>query len=216
MKIVSIHIGRVQRHADAIGSWETATFKTAVAGKQSVTRTGFAHDQQADPVNHGGPDKAVLGYAVQNYPAWQQELEIPAFDAGALGENLCLAGVTEAEVCLGDRYRAGGVVLEVSQPRQPCWKQARRWGVKDLVVRIVNSGRTGWYFRVIEEGELEAGQQLTLESRPHPDWTVARANEIFHHRKQDRSAMEALRDVPTLSASWKRTLEKRLAELAPD
>lgn len=213
IEIASVRTGKVRAHHSPVGLWETATFKDGVDGKLAMGRLGLAGDEQADRVSHGGVDKAVLAYASEHYQLWKQELGIKEFGLGALGENLCLKGQDEVDVCLGDRYRIGTAIVEVSQPRQPCWKQARRWGVTDLVLKVVESGRTGWYLRIIEPGEVEAGDTLALIERPEPDWTVAKANDILHHRKQDREAMLALKEVPSLADAWKRSLDRRLKAL---
>jgi MOSC domain-containing protein YiiM len=134
---------------------------------------------------------------------------LPGLDLpyGAFGENFTVRGVTEADVCIGDVFAVGGVLVQVSQPRQPCWKLARRWRVKDLAARVQATGRTGWYFRVLEEGEVTPGLRLVLRERPWPQWTVARANEIMHERRDDRAA--ALAACPSLSANWRETLHTR-------
>jgi MOSC domain-containing protein YiiM len=213
MKLVSLRIGKVQKRDSAEGSWETATYKEEVRGRILLGESGLVGDEQADRVNHGGRDKAVLVYEAEHYSRWKAELNLREFGLGSLGENLCVTEGSEAVVCLGDRYRIGQALVEVSQPRQPCWKQARRWGVKDLVLRIVESGRTGWYLRVLANGEVGAGMELELVERPRPDWPVERANKVFHHGKGDRGAMEALLAVEPLADSWKRTLARRLKEL---
>jgi len=206
MKIVSLRTGQVQTLESPEGSWQSATFKQEVAGPLALQEGGLSGDEQADTVNHGGLDKAVLVYSAAHYEFWQPEI---AF--GGLGENLVVDGGTEPTVCLGDQYRIGDAVVEVSQPRQPCWKQARRWAIHDLVPRIVESGRTGWYVRVLSQGPIDVGMTLELLHRPSPEWAIKRANQIFHHRKQDVHATQALLDVPTLANSWKRTLAKHLS-----
>src|SRR5690606_6199783 len=112
-------------------------------------------------------------------------------------------------VCIGDTYEVGGAVVQVSQPRQPCWKLARRWRIRDLAARVQETGRTGWYLRVLREGEVTAGDSLRLIDRPYAEWTIARANEIMHERRDDRDAAGALAACPLLSASWRETLRRR-------
>jgi MOSC domain-containing protein YiiM len=209
-KLVSQRVGRVKEYESAEGTWVTATYKEEVARPLRLAEMGLEGDEVADRVNHGGVDKAVLVYGAAHYGVWK----IEGFGYGALGENWVVEGWTEERVCLGDRMRVGGAVVEVSQPRQPCWKQARRWGVRDLVVQVVESGRTGWYVRVVEPGVVQMGDAMELIARPQPEWTVQRANEIFHFARQDKAAMAALREVPTLAESWKATLAKRISMLA--
>jgi MOSC domain-containing protein YiiM len=153
--------------------WTTGFYKEPTVGPVLVGRTNLEGDGQADLVNHGGPDKAVLAYSADHYPAWRSELAKPDLPFGAFGENFTVVGQTEADVCIGDRWTVGEVRLEVSQPRLPCWKLARRWRIKDLALRVDRTGRSGWYFRVLAEGQVTTGQSWRLEERPFPDWTVA-------------------------------------------
>jgi MOSC domain-containing protein YiiM len=126
--------------------------------------------------------------------------------AGALAENLTLAGIDETGVCIGDRFRVGDCEIEVSQPRQPCWKIARRWGVKSLTKEVTQTGRTGWYIRVITEGTLEVGQQLERLDRPNPDWSVARANDVLFGREADRMAVFELMNLKELAEAWRKDI----------
>jgi MOSC domain-containing protein YiiM len=131
---------------------------------------------------------------------------------GAFGENLTITGLDEQSVCIGDIFQIGPVHFEVSQPRQPCWKLARRWRMHELTGIVVRNGRSGWYLRVLNEGFIAAGTAVTLLERPNDDWTIARANEIMNHRQQDSSATLALANVPKLAGSWTDYLRER-AEL---
>lgn len=194
--------------------WATGIVKAAVAGAVRLGRTNLAGDGQADLVNHGGPDKAVCVYPAAHYPYWRTDLAL-ALEYGAFGENFTADGLTEEDVCIGDVWAVGGALVQVSQPRQPCWKLARRWAVKDLALRVQQTGRTGWYFRVIREGEVAAGDPFVLIERPEPGWTVARANNVMHHQKTDLALAADLAAVPTLSASWQSTLRSRAAKLPP-
>jgi MOSC domain-containing protein YiiM len=189
--------------------WTTGIFKTPVAGPVFAGVTGLAGDAQADLEVHGGPDKAVCAYCADHYDTWRQTPELAAMGPGAFGENFTLRGASEPIVCVGDVYRAGELVLQVSQPRQPCWKLARKWRMRDLTDRVVKSGRTGWYFRVLHAGHVAAGAELMLEDRPFPEWTIQAANAVMHTRPFDRAASAALAAVPVISASWRTTLGKR-------
>lgn len=192
--IEGLQVGAPRRApADARGeAWETGSFKAAVAGPLHLGRTNLAGDGQADLVNHGGADKAVCCYPAGHYPDWHRELGLDpaAFPHGAFGENLTLSGLTEATVSIGDTFRVGTATVQVSQPRQPCWKLSRRWGVRDLAARVQRTSRTGWYVRVIEEGEIAAGQALTLVDRPLPEWTVAQVTAVIYDDKDIAGAAE--------------------------
>ena len=194
--------------------WTTGIFKVPVTGPIYVGPTGLAGDGQADLANHGGPDKAVCAYSGDHYDEWRRLPDLSSMAPGAFGENLTLGGVAEADVCIGDIWSAGEVILQVSQPRQPCWKLARKWGIRDFADQVVRSGRTGWYFRVLRDGWIAAGTPLTLTDRRSPEWTIRDANRVMHGRPMDVEASSVLAAVPTLSSSWRGTLLRRCTERA--
>jgi MOSC domain-containing protein YiiM len=210
--IESIQIGRVISEGNPATKdllerqWTTGFYKSPVGGGVALERPGLAGDAVADTRNHGGPDKAVLCYAASHYEYWASQYPQLRMSAGALGENLTIRGADESSVCIGDRYQAGSCEMAVSQPRQPCWKIARRWGIKTLTKQVAQTGRTGWYLRVISEGTLESGQQLQLLDRPNPDWTVERANDVMFGREVDRVAVIDLMNLVELADAWKRDL----------
>lgn len=221
--IASIQVGFPQQCGESDAAdpterpWTTGFYKEPVVGPVRVGRVNIAGDGQADLVNHGGLDKAVCVYPADHYPYWRETLHLPTLPPGAFGENFTVEGLTEAAVCIGDIWRVGGVTLQVSQPRQPCWKLARRWQVKTLALQVQQTGRTGWYFRVLEVGTLTAGSPLILVQRLHPEWTVERANTVMHHDKDDVQAATELAGVPLLSASWRATLTRRVEQsIEPD
>lgn len=189
--------------------WSTGSFKAPITGPLWLGTTNLAGDGQADPKHHGGPDKAVCAYPAAHYPAWRAELALPDFPFGAFGENFTLKGITEETVCVGDTYGVGEARVQVSQPRQPCWKLSRRWRVKDLALRVQATGRTGWYFRVVAEGNVAPGSPLILLERPFPEWTIARANRVMHESRHDRAAAATLAACRLLSANWRETLAQR-------
>ena len=209
MTVQSIQVGRVITEGDphsrdfAERQWTTGFYKQPVTGPVALTRLGISGDGIGDPRVHGGPDKAVLCYAACHYQSWAIEHPNLKMAAGGLAENLTIAGGDETTVCIGDRYRIGSCQVEVSQPREPCWKISRRWGVKTLTKEVAQTGRTGWYLRVITEGTLEAKQPLELLDRPQPKWSVARANDVLFGREVDRMATFELMGIDQLSQSWK-------------
>lgn len=194
--------------------WTTGFFKTGMEGRVFADKTNLAGDGQADLKNHGGVDKAVLAYSADHYSKWRQELSKSDLPYGAFGENLTIAGLSEASVCIGDIFGVGTVTFEVSQPRQPCWKLARRWRMHELTGLVVRNGRSGWYLRVLQPGWIEAGMPVVLMERPSPDWPIARANEILHHRKTDLRLTLELANVPRLANSWVLELRERAEYLS--
>lgn len=180
----------------------------------AVTLAGLAGDQVADTKNHGDADKAIHHYPRDHYPAWIEELQpgAPSFlgVVGAFGENISTSGITEADVCIGDTLRAGTALLQVAQGRQPCWKLNVRFDTKDMAKRVQTTGRTGWYYRVLEPGEVALGDRLVLETRPQPDWSVARVLHVLYHDTLNREALAAIADLPELAEGWRRLAARRL------
>lgn len=190
--------------------WTTGFYKKIVNGRVWVGSTNIVGDGQADLKHHGGLDKAVLAYSAEHYLAWQKKLQIHDFSHGAFGENLTLVGQTESEVCIGDIYSIGEATIQISQPRQPCWKLSRRWRIHDLALQVQRNGQTGWYFRVLKEGYIEAGLLLELQERFYPQWTIEKANQIMHHEINDRENAAKLASCPLLSSNWRKTLSLRV------
>ena len=189
--------------------WSTGIFKRPVRGPIRLRQQNLEGDGQADLIHHGGPDKAVCVYPSEHWFHWNAILTHQQLIGGEFGENFTLAGLTEADVCIGDVFSAGSAVLQISQPRQPCWKVARRWQIKDLAVQVQQTGFTGWYFRVLQEGLVESHTLLRLVDRPYPEWTVTTANRIMHHEQDNLKAAEQLSLCPLLSSSWQQALRQR-------
>lgn len=211
-RLLELRLGQVQAFGPQ--GEPSAILKTPVTGRVQLTAAGLAGDQQADRRHHGGPDKALHHYPLEHYAAWRQELPERAAwleTPGLFGENLSTLGMLETEVCLGDIYRLGSAVLQVSQGRQPCWKLAHRLELADLPARIRANGRTGWYYRVLEVGEVAAGDDFQLLSRAWPDWPLARLWTVLFGAGRDVLALEILADLPVLAASWRERAAQRLA-----
>lgn len=191
----------------------SAIGKRPLHGRVAIGPEGLLDDEQGDRRVHGGPDKAVHHYPRDHYAAWRDELgDHPLLaDAGAFGENLSGTGLVEADVCLCDRFTLGSVVLEVSQLRQPCWKLSDRFAVPVMARRVQASGRTGWYYRVLQPGEVEAGQVLTLVERPFPQWSLARIADLLYRRGVEAALIRELLELP-LVPSWRTLFERRLAQ----
>ena len=189
--------------------WTTGIFKRPLRGPIHLRTLNLDGDGQADLVHHGGIDKAVCVYPSEHWGHWSSILPQRPLVGGEFGENFTLEGLTESAVCIGDIFSVGSAVVQVSQPRQPCWKLARRWQIKDLAVQVEQTGFTGWYFRVLQEGLVDSNIPLRLTDRPYPEWTVTRANQIMHHERSNVTDAERLSLCPLLSASWQQTLRQR-------
>ena len=192
--------------------WTTAFFKRPLASPAQITPLGIIGDGQADLRFHGGPDKAVLAYSADHFPVWKQEISHIDWSGGAFGENLTIAGLNEETVCIGDVFQLGAARLEVSQPRQPCWKLSRRWRIADLARQVTHNGRSGWYLRALGPGEINAGQPLQLLDRPHPTWTITRAQQLMYFDKQNLPAAAELAALPQLATSWREVFQERIAK----
>jgi MOSC domain-containing protein YiiM len=191
---------------------QTGIFKESVTDALELGVLGFTNDVQVNRKYHGGPDKAVCAYAFEHYGFWSEllERELPA---GSFGENFTLSGLLEDEVHIGDVFQVGSARVQISQPRQPCGTLAARFGIKDFVKQVVDSGMTGWYFRVLEPGTVRAGDHLELQMRG--EVSVQAANLVMHHKNVPREKMETLLAQPALSQAWRDQLENRLQTKEP-
>lgn len=185
----------------------SAIFKEPVPGPVWVSREGLAGDQVADRVHHGGPDQAVLGLCAGHYGRWAEEgISIPP---GAFGENLALSGFSEDHACIGDVLEGDEVRLQIAHPRVPCGTLARRLGLPGILQRVWETGRGGFYLRVLQEGCLRPGEALRLVERPHPEWTVLRALHAQWKVSERPEEGLALAEIPALSAHWRERLPRQ-------
>ncbi len=187
--------------------------KAAIQGEVMLTKTGFIGDDQADKKHHGGVEKAVHHYDYGHYAFWKTELEnCTVFDApGAFGENLSTIGVTEKDIAVGDVFRLGGAIIEVSQGRQPCFKLNLRFSTPDMALRVQNSGRTGWYYRVLQEGPVKLSDELKRIERKCEEWTIHRLWQALYVTRNDREELSKLANLDLLAPNWRKLAEKRLA-----
>lgn len=204
IRIDAVLTGRIARFTDDGAT--SAIAKALVTGARTVGFFGIEGDQQADLTVHGGRDKAVHHYPRDHYDWWSDQLGAnPLLEqAGAFGENISTRGLTEDDVCIGDRFRLGSALVEVCQGRQPCWKQAHRLSDKRVVSIMVKTGRAGWYYRVLEEGSVAPGDALVPVERLHPEWTVARVTGIVvAGRERDAETLRELARLPELADGWR-------------
>lgn len=190
----------------------SAIAKDVRRGSVAVGTEGLDGDEQGDRRYHGGPDKAVHLYAVEHYAHWIEGLgQLPVLTMpGAFGENLSTSGITEEDVRLGDQFRIGSVLMEVSQGRQPCWKLNDRFGVRDMARRVQRSLRTGWYCRVMTLGSLSFEDDIELIARPYPEWPLSRLAKLLYHREVGSAELREALALPLVS-SWYRAIERRLS-----
>lgn len=189
----------------------SAIHKAPTEAEVHVGPEGLVGDEQGDRRVHGGPDKAIHHYPFDHYARWSEELgPLPALELpGAFGENLSTIGLTEQNVCVADRFSLGTAVVEVSQVRQPCWKLADRFDVRDMPARVQSTGRPGWYYRVVTPGRLRVGDAMTLLERPWPDWSLARMTSLLFDRTLDVEELRAALALP-LVPSRRKLFEGRL------
>lgn len=190
----------------------SAIWKSPVPGRVRITREGLAGDVQADRRVHGGPEKAVHHYAGENYARLAQHFPQIAGElvVGSIGENISTFGLDETTVCIGDIFRLGTAVLQVCQPRRPCWKIDTRYATTGITAHIVESGMTGWYYRVLEEGEAESGDTCMHLDRPAGAVTLDALWTTWHRHRPDRERLAAFADIPGLTPGWVKKIRDRL------
>ncbi len=209
--IVSIQRGPVAPIADGRLS---AIVKRPLDAPVLVTERGIEGDEQADLAHHGGPEKAVYGYPVAHYAAWQAShpQHTARLVPGGFGENLTVAGADEDSLCLGDVVAAGGVQLCACQPRQPCATLAAYFADRTIGREMTRTGRSGWYFRVVRGGRMAAGDTLHLVARPNPQWSFARFLGNLRDKRFSDAELAELATLPGLAAQWRRDAARTLAQ----
>lgn len=211
MKLVSVNVGLPKTVRWRSRSYPTSIFKEPVAGRVKVGRTNIEGDRQGNLKTHGGPDMAVYVYCHDHYPFWEADLGAESLAPGAFGENLTATGMADDAVAIGDIYHIGQARFQVSEPRTPCHKLAMKFEDADLPRRFFAAGRLGFYFRVLEEGEIGAGDEITCEARDPAGLSVAEVAGLWADKGAAEDALERALSVAALSASWRQAFEKRLA-----
>jgi MOSC domain-containing protein YiiM len=213
MKIVSVNVSVVKAIEHDGKTVNTGFFKMPVNERVEVSQTNLDGDQQADLKNHGGVDKAVYGFAADHYDYWKAELGMSSMPPGQFGENLTIDGLLETRCMIGDRYAIGELVVEVSQPRVPCFKLGIRFNDKSMPKRFLSNGQTGVYFRVIETGSVALGDSLKLTHRESDSISV---HELFNAFYNDADTLEArvVLDkallLPSLAQEWRTKIERKM------
>lgn len=211
MRLRSVNVAgltQVLHHGELV---QTGIFKSPAVGPVAVDTLQMDGDRQADLLNHGGADKAVYGYPWEHYGRWAAELARDDFEPGQFGENLTTEGLLEAELAIGDRLRIGTVLLEVSQPRVPCFKLNLRMKSPAFSKVFLKSGLVGFYFRVLQAGQLQAGDSIALTPTDHERITITEAVNLRFFDNQNLKAIERVLRNPALAQVWREDFEGILA-----
>ncbi len=212
-KIEALLVGR-SVHFRSDGAMSSIGSRVSVEAAVQLTFLGFAGDKVGDPSVHGGHDKAVHFYPVEHYAAWAEDFRASHQEPhpllqrlGGFGENIAASFMTESLVCIGDRFRIGNALVEISQGRQPCWKIDHHFGLKGMTAGVIRTGRSGFYFRVIEEGVVNPDDGIVQVERARHGWTVERTFQMliggWHKADGAADALHELAEMETLAANWR-------------
>lgn len=207
MQVTSLNLGLPREIQTPRGIILTSIWKSPVPGRIPVRGHNLVGDQQSDLSVHGGPAKAIYSYASEHYPYWESKLNHP-LTPGHFGENLTTQGMLESEVQIADHYRVGTAVLKVTQPRMPCFKLNLRFNSSAMVKLFWQSGFSGIYFGVVEEGGIAAGDPIELLERSHQGVTIANVVSAFKGETEDESLLARVLAAP-ISGSWKQEILER-------
>ena len=211
--LISVNVGLPKTVQWKDQTVTTGIFKNPVKGPVALRKHNLDGDQQADLSVHGGPTKAVYVYPIQHYTYWRGELPDVALGWGHFGENFSVDGVDEESICIGDEFRGGTARVVVTEPRMPCFKLSVRFGRADMPKRFLQSQRTGFYFGVVEEGELQAGDALELLSK-HPDrLSVADVTRLYTTERGNVALLKKAIAVTALPEKWGGFFEHQLERL---
>src|ERR1700756_2696838 len=210
-RLLSVNVGLPRDVAWRGKTVHTAVGKTPVQGRRVARRLNIDGDGQGDLAGHGGEHRAVFVYQIASYRYWQAQLGRSDFSYGQFGENFTVDGLPDGEVCIGDRYRIGSAVFEVTQPRVTCYRVGIRMNEPQMAALLVSHGRPGFYFRVLEEGEVGVGDEIVKVKAGPERVTVAEINALLYLPGHPASGLERALRIPALSAGWRTSLEGLLA-----
>jgi MOSC domain-containing protein YiiM len=209
MKLLSVNVG-LPREIEWKGKIiRTSIFKDPVAGRVRVSRLNVEGDQQSDLTVHGGPDKAIYAYASEHYSYWRKELPKMDLAWGVFGENFTTEGLLEQTVHIGDRLRFGSAEFVVTQPRMPCFKLGIRFNNPQMVKRFLQSGRSGFYFAVVKEGEVAAGDSIELLKTDEHNVSVADVVNLYRGDAMNHDLLRRVSELPSLPDRWREYFRKR-------
>jgi MOSC domain-containing protein YiiM len=210
--ILSINVRTPQDFTYGEKTLLSAIDKKPVLGKVFLSTLNFEGDQQADLNFHGGPDKAVCVYSHDHYSFWESVLDTK-LEVGAFGENLTVKGINEEDIFIGDVFELGEAVVQVTQPRQPCFKLATKLNQPKLPLMVQHTGYTGFYFRVLQEGYVSSEDSLKLVERNQESVSISYANKLKYKDKTNLYGMKKMLSLTELSKDWTETFSNRLKEL---
>ena len=205
-KVISVNVGTVREFDYGGRPAKSAIWKSPVSGRVPARGVNLAGDEQADRRAHGGPDKAVYAYAIEDTRWWERNIG-RALGYGEFGENLTTEGIEVNDALVGERWQVGTAVLEVSEPRVPCWRLGVRMNDKMFPRRFTEALRPGPYLRIVVEGDVGAGDDVRVVERPGHDLTI---RDVFRIYTRDRDEVERLLAVPRMSESWRRWAQEFL------
>ena len=209
-KLLSVNVGLPRDVAWQGRTVHTAIWKTPVEGPRMVRRLNIDGDGQGDLAGHGGERRAVFVYQMDSYRYWQNHLGRNDFVYGQFGENFTVDGLSDAEVCIGDRYQIGGALFEVTQPRVTCYRVGIRMNEPRMPALLTSSGRPGFYFRVLQEGEVGAGDDIVKVGEARERMTIAEANALLYSPNHPRDGLERALKIEALSPGWRRSFQTML------
>ncbi|MEW6126121.1 MAG: MOSC domain-containing protein [Acidobacteriota bacterium] len=213
MKIISVNVGQPREITVDGQTILTGIFKEPIAGRVGVRRHNLDGDRQADLTVHGGVHKAVYAYGAEHYEFWKRELAEMELAFGGFGENLTTEGLVEADTNIGDIFKIGSALLQVTQPRMPCYKLAAKFGRNDIIKRFMQSERSGIYFSVIEEGELGAGDAIELLERDKNEVRVRDITRLYATQKYNVELLRRAVQVEALPVEWRDYFQEQLHKL---
>jgi ferredoxin-NADP reductase/MOSC domain-containing protein YiiM len=216
VRLLSVNVGLPRDVTWQGRTVHTAIWKAPVKGPRKVRRLNIDGDGQGDLAGHGGEHRAVFVYQADSYRYWKDQLGRNDLAYGQFGENFSVDGLSDAEVCIGDRYRIGGALFEVTQPRVTCYRVGIRMDEPEMAALLVSHGRPGFYFRVLEEGEVEAGDEITRVASGPERMSVVEVNALLYMPGHPRDQLERALRIPALSAGWRRSFEALLTQERKD
>lgn len=213
MRLVSVNIGHPREVIYKGKTVTTGIFKEPVEGRIRLRTLNLDGDRQADLSVHGGLSKAAYAYPIEHYEYWREQLPGVDLPWGMFGENFTTEGLREDSVNIGDRFRIGSAEVMVTEPRLPCYKLAAKFGRDDIIKRFLHSGRTGFYFAVMQEGEVGTGDGIELVSRDEHSVTVADITRLYVREKDDVGTLRRAVQVTALPESWRVYFGRRIEKL---